>query len=171
MGAFGRVGEEGSHTIPAFATPGHRPIPTGDDAMGPAATNPGRVHPLALAAVAGGLVASALALYGSFLSEEHIAGSPLNVARNRPGSDATRESNTTRHTLQLVAYVLPFVLGVGAALAGGEAMRAIERADGAYAGSLPAVFGIMIGGLSAVVSGCMILAVYGWRYVPALYTT
>ena len=36
--------------------------------------------------------------------------------------------------------------------------------------ALIAVFAIMIGGLSAVISGCMIFAVYGWKYVPTVYT-
>ena len=49
-------------------------------------------------------------------------------------------------------------------------MRRIEARKEAYTGSRHAVFAIMIGGLSAVVSGCMILAVYAWRYVPTAYT-
>jgi hypothetical protein len=49
-------------------------------------------------------------------------------------------------------------------------MRAIERDKGATSGSGAAVFAIMIGGLSAVIAGCMIFVVYGWKYVPTLYT-
>jgi hypothetical protein len=129
-----------------------------------------RVHPLAWAALAAGLVASGLALYGSFLSEKHLAGSPLNVARNDPGLESTREPGASRTWLQFAAYFLPFLLGVGAAVAGGEAMKRIERLPGSHYGNRHAVFAIMIGGLSAVVSGCMILAVYAWKYVPAAYT-
>lgn len=130
----------------------------------------GRVHPLATAALVTGLVASVLSLYGSFLSERHIAGSPLNVARSDAGLESTRTSKLNRYSLQFAAYVLPFVLGVGAALAGGEAMKLIERQDGTYSGSPQAVFAILLGGLSAVVSGCMILAVHLWKYVPTVYT-
>ncbi|MDB5308493.1 MAG: hypothetical protein JWO38_2695 [Gemmataceae bacterium] len=128
------------------------------------------VHSLAWAALVTGLVASALALYGSFLSERHLDGSPLNTARNAAGLESTRASTATRYGLQFVAYFLPFVLGVGAALAGGEAMRAVERHGERYSGSRHAVFAIMIGGLSAVVSGCMILAVFVWEHVPAGYS-
>jgi len=73
--------------------------------------------------------------------------------------------------LGVVAFVLPFVLGLGAALAGGEAMRRIERDTEKYGGNFEAVFAIMIGGLAAVISGCMILSVFAWRFVPAAYTT
>jgi hypothetical protein len=130
----------------------------------------GRTHPLSVAALLVGLLAALLALYGSFLSETHLSGSPLNAARKQPGMITDETPKTTRYTIQFAAYVLPFVLGVGAALAGGEAMRIIERVPGRYSGSLPAVFAILIGGLSAVVSGCMMLAVYGWKYVPTVYT-
>jgi hypothetical protein len=129
----------------------------------------GPAHPLAVAALVVSLVASGLALYGSFLSETHLAGSPLNVARGAEGLPATN-SKATRYAIQAAAYFLPFVLGVGAALAGGEAMRAIERHAGRYSGNWQAVFAVMVGGLSAVVSGCMILAVFVWKYVPAAYT-
>src|SRR3954464_9436535 len=110
------------------------------------------VHPLGLAALLTAIVAAALALYGSFLSPKHLAGSPLNVARNEPGLAATRDSKVTRYTLQLVAYVLPFGLGLGAALMGGEAMKAVERSNGAKGGNRHAVFAIMVGGLAAVVA-------------------
>lgn len=139
--------------------------------MGPtAATKHHPVHPLAWAALAAGLVASGLALYGSFLSEKHLAGSPLNIARNDSGLESTREPGATRTWLQVAAYFLPFAMGVGAAVAGGEAMKRIERRTDEYSGSRHAVFAVMIGGLSAVVSGCMILAVYVWKYVPTVYT-
>lgn len=140
-----------------------------------APTGPGtprvRNHPLATAAFGAAIVAGVLALYGSFLSQKHLAGSPLNVARGEPGLAATRDSKVTRYTVQAVAYVLPFVLGVGAAVMGGESMKAIERSNGARGGNRFGVFAIMVGGLAAVVAGCMILAVYGWKYLPALYTT
>lgn len=128
------------------------------------------VHPLAWAALVMGLCASALALYGSFLSEKHLPGSPLNTARNGPGLETVRASNGVLYALETAAYFLPFVLGVGAGLVGGWAMRLIERRGSGYSGSRHAVFAIMIGGLSAVVSGCMILAVFVWKYVPMAYT-
>jgi hypothetical protein len=109
--------------------------------MAPTAVRRGPVHPLAWAALATSLVAAALALYGSFMSERHLAGSPLNAARSGTGLEATRTSKTTRYTLQFVAYFLPFGLGVAAALGGGEALKAIERRGGRYSGSLQAVFG------------------------------
>ena len=138
--------------------------------MATTATKRAPAHPLSVAALTVGVVASALALYGSFLSEGHLSGSRLNAARDGTGIEAIRTSATTRVTLQLAAYVLPFVLGVGAALMGGEAIKAVERRGGEAAGSPHAVFAIMIGGLSAVVSGCMILAVYLWPFVPTPYT-
>lgn len=127
-------------------------------------------HPLARAALVTSLVAAAFALYGSFLSETHLAGSPLNVARNRDGLEATRGPTAARYWLQFAAYFLPFGLGIGAALAGGHAMKAIERRGGTHSGNWSAVFAVMIGGLSAVVSGCMILAVFAWKHVPTIYT-
>lgn len=128
---------------------------------------PRRTHPLAVAALVVALVAAGLALYGSFLSEVHLAGSRLSEARNAPGAAFTRDSKAVRIWVQIAAYFLPFALGVGAAVAGGEAMKAIERTGGAAGGHLPAVFAVMVGGLAAVVSGCMIVAVYGWQHVPA----
>lgn len=148
------------------------PIVSGADAMTLTRWEIRRpVHPGAVVALVLGLVASGLALYGSFLSESHLAGSPLNVARGDPGLESSHNSKMNRFTIPFVAYFLPFGLGVTAALAGGAAMRAIDLRPGAFSGSLPAVFAILIGGLSAVVSGCMILAVYLWKHVPAAYTT
>jgi hypothetical protein len=129
------------------------------------------VHPFALVAFAVAVVAGVLALYGSFMAERHLAGSPLNVARNDPGLVDTQTSKITRYSVQIVAFVLPIILGVGASLLGGEAMKAIEKERGAYSGSLSAVFAILIGGLAAVVAGCMTAAVFVWQYVPTLYTT
>lgn len=79
-------------------------------------------------------------------------------------------SPTARYALQTLAFLAPFVLGLLAALAGGEAMKAVQSSNGARAGNTLAVFGIMIGGLSAVVAGCMILSVYVWPFVPSAYT-
>jgi hypothetical protein len=124
----------------------------------------------ATAIVTAGL-AGVLALYGSLMAEKHLAGSPLNVARNDPGLVETQQSRVTRYTIQFVAFVLPMVLGVGAALLAGEAMKAVEKAGGRYSGSLPAVFAMMIGGLAAVVAGCMAVAVFVWPLVPSWYTS
>ena len=134
-------------------------------------TKPVPMHKLAVAAISVAAVAGVLALYGSLFAEKHLAGSPLNVARNEPGLPETRESNINRYTLEIVAFVLPLVLGVAATLLGGEAMKAIEASNGTRSGNLPAVFAIMIGGLAAVVAGCMTIAVFVWKHVPSLYTT
>ena len=136
----------------------------------PTATRP-PIHPGATLTLVMALVAATFSLYGSFLSELHLAGSPLNLARNEPGLEATRNSKTNRILIQFVAYFLPFGLGVIAAFGGGAAMRAIDQRPRAFSGSLPAVFAILIGGLSAVVSGCMIAALYLWPFIPAIYTT
>lgn len=139
--------------------------------MGPETLNRrGPVHPLAVAALAVAVVAAGLALYGSFLSEVHLPGSRLNAARGQAGLDALQASKGKRVWVQLGAYFVPFALGVTAALLGGDAMRRIDANPRRWAGSLPAVFAIMVGGLSAVVSGSMTLAVYGWKYVPAAYS-
>lgn len=130
--------------------------------MTPAMKKP--VLPLARLALGSALIAAVLALYGSFLSETHLAESPLNVARKQPGLDGVN-----RATIQFAAYFLPFGLGLGAAFAGGHVMREIERRGRAHAGNRYAVFAIMVGGLAAVVSGCMILAIFVWRHVPTLY--
>ena len=67
-------------------------------------------------------------------------------------------------------FVLPFGLGLAAAVAGGTAMRRIERAEGRYRGDAMAVFAILIGGFAAVIGGCMMLAVFVWRFLPSAYT-
>lgn len=140
--------------------------------MGPTtAARRAPVHPMAAVSLGTAVVAGVLALYGSLLAETHIAGSPLNVARNDPGLDGTRTSKVTRYTFQIVAFVLPIFLGIGAGLLGGEAMKAVERSNGAYSGNLPAVFAMMVGGLAAVVAGCMSVAVFVWPHVPTIYTS
>lgn len=125
---------------------------------------PKRVLPLAWLALGAAMVAAVFALYGSLFSETHLPGSPLNIARKQPGVEGA-----SRASIAFVAYFLPFGLGLGAAFAAGHAMRAIDLGGRVHAGNRHAVFAIMIGGLAAVVSGCMILALYGWEYVPALY--
>lgn len=157
------------------------------------------VHRLAKAGLGIALVAFVLACYGSFAAERHLAGSPLNTARStaapaeptswygrlvvqaetaafgdrldRVMTERTAHSRRARVALYAVAFVLPFALGLTAALLGSRAMRRIERDAERWGGNFEAVFAIMIGGLSAVISGCMILAVFGWRLVPNLYTT
>ena len=122
------------------------------------------VLPLAWVALAAAFAAAVLALYGSFFSELHLPGSPLNKARRQPGLP-----DASRGAIVFAAYFLPCGLGLAAAFAGGKAMRTIEARGRVHAGSRHSVFAIMIGGLSAVVSGCMILAIYLWPHVPALY--
>src|SRR5204862_7961413 len=90
---------------------------------------------------------------------------------DRVMTERTAHSRRARVALGLFAFVLPFALGLGAALVGGRAMKLIERDTEKWGGNFEAVFAIMIGGLSAVISGCMILAVFGRRLVPNLYTS
>jgi len=84
--------------------------------------------------------------------------------------DLTERSKIARYSLQIVAFVLPFVLGIAAALLGGSAMTVIERSGGTKSGNFQAVFAIMIGGFAAVISGCMLGSVYVSRYLPSIYT-
>jgi hypothetical protein len=79
-------------------------------------------------------------------------------------------SQVARYGLQVLAFFAPFGLGLLAALAGGEAMKAVQGSEGKYAGNTLAVFAMMVGGLAAVVAGCMILSVYIWPHVPSPYT-
>jgi hypothetical protein len=157
------------------------------------------VHRLALTGFVLSLVALALAFYGSLYAEKHIAGSPLREARGSAGLPAqpvrwyerlwakgettifgdqldrkmlalTERSKIANYSLQVVAFVLPFVFGIGAALIGGTAMSAIERSRGQKSGNFQAVFSIMIGAFAAVISGCMLLSFYVWPMMPSLYT-
>jgi hypothetical protein len=145
------------------------------------------------------LVALVLAWYGSLHAEKHIAGSPLREARGsanviaEPGPwyerlwdraettvfgerfdkkvlALTERSKIARYSLEIVAFVLPFVLGITAAILGGTAMTAIEKSHGRYSGNFQSVFAVMIGGFAAVIAGCMIASVYLWPHVPSLYT-
>jgi hypothetical protein len=154
-------------------------------------------HGLAKFAFVTSLVAVTLAFYGSLFAEKHIAGSPLRQARGSAGlptepvrwwerlwvsgeravfgdrleravHELTSRSPLMNQTLQVVAYFLPFVLGLLAAFAGGNALTAIEK-NPERGGDFPAVFAIMIGGFAAVIAGCMILSQYLWPLVPSLY--
>jgi hypothetical protein len=125
------------------------------------------LHPLAAGSFAAALVAFVLAWYGGLYGEKHTAGSPLNAARLAPSAPMARPAESGGWLVPLVGYVAPLLLGVGSAFAGGRAMRVVEDSNGAYRGDLPAVFAVMLGGLSAVTGGVMLVAVYGWRFVPA----
>lgn len=156
-------------------------------------------HPLAWVGFGLAVVALVLAWYGSLHAEKHIAGSQLREARGSAGMIAdpgpwyarlgvrvekavfgdevdrkvlawTEQSEGARITLQVVAFVLPFVLGVTAALLGSSAMRRTELAGGRYAGSFQAVFAIMIGGFAAVIAACMIMSVWVWPHMLSIYT-
>ena len=158
------------------------------------------LHWMAWAGFVASLVAAVLAFYGSMQSEKHIAGSPLREARGSAGLpaqpvaaheraiakvetsifgdqidrkllDLTERSKIANYSLQILAYFLPFALGLAAALTGGAAMRVVERSQGRFAGNTLAVFSIMIGGLAVVVAGCMIMSVYIWQWMPSVYTT
>lgn len=158
------------------------------------------VHLMSWAGIVMAVVAGVLALYGSMAAEKHIAGSPLREARGSAGLPAqpgswyerlwvkgevrafgdridrkvlaiTERSKVTNYTVQLVAYVLPFFLGLAGALTGGWAMKVVQASGGRYAGNTLAVFSMMVGGLAAVVAGCMIISLYVWPRLPAVYTT
>src|SRR5207248_10930404 len=105
-------------------------------------------HRMSWAGIFMAVAAGVLALYGSTHSEKHIAGSPLRQARGSAGLPAqpvewyerlwakgetsifgdridrkmlalTERSKIANYSLQIVAYVLPFFLGLAAALTGG----------------------------------------------------
>jgi hypothetical protein len=157
------------------------------------------MHGLAVTSFALALIALVLAWYGSLHAEKHIAGSPLREARAsanviaEPGTwyerledraevsffgarfdqkvlELTRESRGARYSLQVIAFVLPFVLGLVAALLGGSALTAIERSGGTRSGNFQGVFAILIGGFAAVIGGCMLVSVYLWPHLPSIYT-
>jgi hypothetical protein len=144
--------------------------------------------------------AGVLALYGAMHAEKQFADSPLREARGAAGLPAqpgswygrlwvkaelalfgerfdtrmlalTQRSKIANYTLQAIAYVLPFWLGLAGALTGGWAMKVIEQSAGKYGGNTLAVFSMMIGGLAAVVAGCMMISLYVWPHLPTLYTT
>ena len=158
------------------------------------------VHLMAWAGIVTAVLAGVLALYGSMHAEKHLAGSPLREARGSSGLPAqpgpwyerlwvkgetsafgeridrkvlalTERSKFANYSLQIIAYVLPFWLGLAAALTGGWAMKAVQQSDGRYAGDTLAVFSMLVGGLAAVVAGCMMISLYIWPRLPSLYTT
>lgn len=158
------------------------------------------IHRMAWAGIAMAVVSGVLALYGSMHAEKHIAGSPLLVARGsaglpaKPGSAVerlwargetslfgddidrrmltwTERSKFANYSVQLLAYVLPFFLGLAGALTGGWAMKVVQQSGGKYAGNTLAVFSMLVGGLATVVTGCMMVSLYLWPLLPSLYTT
>lgn len=158
------------------------------------------IHRMSWTAIIMALVAGVLALYGSMAAEKHLAGSPLREARGSAGLPAqpgswyerlwvkgetsvfgdridrkmlalTERSKIANYSVQIIAYVLPFWLGLAAALTGGWAMKAVQASGGKYAGNTLAVFSMMVGGLATVVGGCMMMSLYVWPLVPSLYTT
>ena len=130
-----------------------------------------KTPPRALVAFGLALAALALSLYGALMAEGHLAGSPLNAARNRPGAEFTHADQNGRMVLALAAYALPFVVGVVAAVLGGRLVRTLDHQPGHRLGHLFAVFAVMVGSLAAVVSACMAFGVYGWPHVPDYYAT
>jgi hypothetical protein len=158
------------------------------------------IHRMAWAGIAMAVVAGVLALYGSMHAEKHIAGSPLREARGpsglpaKPGSAAerlwvrgetslfgddidrkvlawTERSKFANYSVQMLAYVLPFFLGLAGALTGGWAMKVVQQSGGKYVGNTLSVFAMLVGGLATVVAGCMMLSLYLWPLLPSLYTT
>jgi hypothetical protein len=157
------------------------------------------VHRITWIGFALSLVALVLAWYGSLHAEKHVATSPLRNARaavtyssqsgpwyervvdrteaslfgeslDRKILALTERSKIARYCLELIAFGLPFVLGITAALIGATAMRTIEQSRGQYCGNFQAVFSILIGGFASVISGCMIVSIFIWPLVPSLYT-
>ena len=116
------------------------------------------------------LAALGLSLFGALVAEGQLAGSPLNAARNRPGAEFTHAAENARMLLAMVAYGLPFVLGVAAAVLGGRVVKTLDHHPGHRLGHLFAVIAVMVGWLAAVVSVCMAFGVYGWPHVPRYYT-
>ena len=118
--------------------------------------NRGPIHWMSWGGIAMAVIAGVLALYGSMLAEKHFANSPLRQARGSAGLPAppttklgqlwvqaettlcgdrfdnamlafTNSSKIASYSLQLIAYVLPFGLGLAGALTGGWAMKLIEQ--------------------------------------------
>lgn len=158
------------------------------------------VHRLAWIAFATALIALPLAWYGALHAEKNLPQSPLRTARNLNGKPAepgpwyeslwvkaetaifgatidqrilavTERSKTARYSLEVVAFGLPFVLGLTAALLGASAMKAIEKSRDRYLGNFQAVTAIMMGGFSSVIAACMIFSMCLWPRLPSLYTT
>ena len=82
----------------------------------------------------------------------------------------TERSKIANYSLQILAFVLPFILGISAAIMGGSALSAIERSRGQTIGNFQGVVSIMIGGFAAAISGSMMMAFYIWPLLPSLYT-
>lgn len=163
----------------------------------PAAHAP--IHRLATTSFILAIVSLLLAWYGSLHAEKHIDGSQLREARGssnivaEPGSrlerivdqfeltvfgdrfdqkvlEFTRRSPGARILVELVAFLLPLVLGLSAAISGGRALTTIEHSGGRWSGNFRGVFAILIGSFAAVIAGCMLVSVYLWPHLPSLYT-
>jgi hypothetical protein len=146
------------------------------------------------------VLALLLAWYGSLHAEKHIAGSPLREARQaanviaEPGPwyerlfdraevsvfgghfdqkvlSASERSPGLRYTLQFIAYILPFGLGIISAWLGASAISKIETSYPRMSGNFHSVFAIMIGGFATAIAGCMIFSVFVWPQVPSIYTS
>jgi hypothetical protein len=131
----------------------------------------GPVHPRAKGAIISACVALVLALYGAFGAERHLDGSRLNVARNQSGPIKKEDSKLAYYTVQFGAYFLPFLLGLWAAKAGGDAMSLIEKMPEKYSGNMAAALAILIGGLAAITAGCMIFVSFLWEYIKPIYAS
>lgn len=158
------------------------------------------IHFLSWVGIVMSVIAGVLALYGSMVAEKHLPDSPLREARGSAGLPAqptskvgrlwvrgetsifgeridnkmlslTSQSKITRYTVHILAFVLPFFLGLAGALTGGWAMKLVQQSGGKYVGNTLAVFAMMAGGLATVVAGCMMMSLYVWPHIPNLYTT
>jgi hypothetical protein len=157
------------------------------------------VHYMAWLGFVISLFAVLLAWYGSLHAEKQLSHSPLRETRGtafvlaEPAHwyeklwdrtewnifggrvdqnmlELTERSKIARYSVQLIAFGLPFILGITACLVGATAMKRIEQTSFKYVGNFQAVFSIMIGGFASVIAGCMIVSFYVWPYIPSLYT-
>ena len=83
---------------------------------------------------------------------------------------ATERSAGIRFTVQFLAFILPFVLGIVSAWLGAAAMSRIETSQPRTSGNFHAVFAMMIGGFASVIAGCMLASVFLWPHLPSIYT-
>lgn len=168
--------------------------------MATGSTRGAPIHAMSWAGIVMASLSGVLALYGSMAAEKHLPGSPLRTARGSAGQPSepktrlghlwvkgetsifgdridramlsfTEGSRFASYSVQCFAFVLPFWLGLAAALTGGWAMKSVQASGGKYAGNTLAVFSMMVGGLATVVAGCMMMSFYVWPLMPSMYTT
>ena len=83
----------------------------------------------------------------------------------------TERSKIANYSVQIVAYVLPFFLGLAAALTGGWAMKAVQASGGKLRGQHAGGLRDDDRRLAAVVAGCMMVSLYVRPLIPSLSGT